>query len=137
MRGFVLRRLLAAVLVMGMFAHAAAVVRHAAIFIGTGTASAKTFAPDSAIAALEADLKFAICHPGNEGSGAGTEGPVRSNGECPICAGLACAFTMPSPQHTEFTLPRDPGLIAFPVVDQRVARHRFLRPASRGPPAFV
>ncbi len=135
------RRLLSAVLVMGILAHAAAVVRHGAMVIGS--ISTATNAPvatnitTSVIAALEADLKVAICHPGSEASVDGRDGPARQQSDCPMCTGLACAFMLPAPQFAELLVPKSLGVTSFPEVDQRIARHRFLRPASRGPPRVV
>lgn len=137
MRGHVFRQMISAVVVMGLIAHAFAIVRHGAMVISKSPASFATLAPPSAIAALEADLKTAICHPGSSQSGSDDNAPVSPRNECPICAGLVFAFIMPPPQVATLALPELHGIVAFPASDQRVTRQRFLRPASRGPPAIA
>ncbi len=142
MRSLSLRRLLSALLVVGMLAHAVAVVRHAAMMLGASPAvvsQSLVSQPvlDSALAALEADLKASICHPVVDRSGPLGNSPASPNGDCPICAGLACTFLMPAPQLASLAVPRELGEVSFPAFDQRETRHRFLRPASRGPPSIV
>jgi hypothetical protein len=143
MRSAVLRWAVAWIVVIGMIAQAAALVRHNGAMIGqlqAGISSAEALTADPAVAALMADLKQAICHPGAlgaDGSGGSNSPKPGSTQDCPVCSGLVCAYGLPAV--VAITLPTDSQSIdvGFPPVDQRVTRHRFLRPASRGPPSIA
>jgi hypothetical protein len=143
MRSAVLRWAVAWIVVIGMIAQAAALVRHNGTMIGqlqAGTSPVEALTADPAVAALIADLKQAICHPGAreaDGSDGSNSSKPGSAQDCPVCSGLVCAYGLPAV--VAITLPADSQSIdvGFPPVDQRVARHRFLRPASRGPPLIV
>lgn len=144
MRPAVLRWVVACVVAIGMIAQTAALVRHNGTMITQSFAGGSlvgAVSADTAVAALLADLKTAICHPGsgtNNSSGSGNSDPKPVSGtDCPVCGGLVCAYGL---QAVDLhSLPADGCSIriAFPPADQRVTRHRFLRPASRGPPAIV
>lgn len=129
------KHILAILLVLGMIAQAAAAVRHSSMMLAGTQAQSEISSPSTALAALEADLKTAICHSTFDNAPAG-DSPGNLN-DCPVCNGLVCAFTLPAPQQWKDVDFQGLGVVPFPPADQRVARQRFIRPASRGPPASV
>ena len=143
MRSAVLRWVVACVVAIGMIAQAAALVRHNGAMIAhslAGNTFIEAVSADPAVAALEADLKQAICHPGTLGAD-GSDGSNGSNPgsrqDCPVCSGLVCAYGLQAVVAITVHVENNSVGVGFPPVDQRVARHRFLRPASRGPPSIV
>jgi hypothetical protein len=126
-----LRRVLSFVLVLGVFAHAAALVRHNAVMIEAHLNRAM----------LIADL-MVICHP----SGSGTIDrallpdvpmPTDAQNDCPVCAGLGGTFALVVPELAPHYLRFDPLLQRPTRVAAPVERSPILLPPVRGPPSLA
>lgn len=128
-----LRRLMSYLLVLGVLAHATALVRHNAVMLEAYSQRAM----------LIADL-MVICHPSGTGSGTvdvavvpDVPVPTDAQNNCPICGGLAVDVALAAPELT-------PHYLRFDPPEQRPARiavstsgsHALLPPA-RGPPALA
>lgn len=123
------RRWIGILAVVGVLAHAAAVVRHHGSMLGDVL--------NPAVAALAADLST-ICHFDPEDAGIGTTSPSHNGAKhCPLCSGLASAFALPPP--SGWQIPEPPAAAGVYLVrpDQRVEQLKRIRPPGRGPPALA
>ncbi len=118
------RRLIGRILIVALLAHAVAVVRHHILMLGV--------AGDAALAAT----LMPICHAGISKSDADKSNPGTVRKSCPICSGLAAAFTLPDPEP-----PLAPACIEAKDVllvtweAPRLTERRHARPPGRGPPS--
>ena len=126
----------------GLLLQALAVVRHASMLMSTSLSASMAVDANQHVRpedrTLAADLLAAICHPdGTSAMPTGTDTPVKSDmSGCPICNGLVTAFALAPSLAQIGNIARPDKVIAFAPFDQRVSRHAFLRPQSRGPPAL-
>lgn len=136
------RRVVAVLMMAGLLVQALAVVRHASMLMTISLSASMAADVQHQIRpedrTLAADLLTAICHPdGTSAMPTGTDTPVKSDmSGCPICNGLVTAFALAPSLAQVGTIARPDKVIAFAPFDQRVSRHAFLRPQSRGPPAL-
>ena len=126
-----LRRVVSFVLVLGVFAHATALVRHNAVMLEAHLNRAM----------LIADL-MVICHP----SGASTVDravlpdvpiPTDAQNNCPICSGLASTVALAAPELAPHYLKFDPPLQRLVHVAAPIDTSPTLLPPVRGPPALA
>lgn len=126
-----LRRVVSFVLVLGVLAHAVALVRHNAVMLEAHQNRAM----------LMVDL-MVICHP----SGTSTVDaavlpdvpvPADAQNDCPICAGLAATVALAVPELVPHYLRFDPPLERPTHVAAPIARSPVLLPPARGPPALA
>ena len=126
-----LRRVVSFVLVLGVLAHAIALVRHNGVMLEAHMNRAM----------LVADL-MVICHP----SGSSTvdkvalpDVPVPSDAQndCPICGGLAATVALVVPELAPHYLKFDPPSLRPTYVTAPIDVFPVLLPPVRGPPALA
>ena len=132
-------RVTAALVVVALLCQALAIVRHSTMVVSFAFTESVSAGISSLPGDLARDLVASICHPGS-GSSKSTlpDGPARPDDprtKCPLCNGLAVATLLPPPDAVAIEVLALAQSIAFPVLDERLATHRLIRPKSRGPPA--
>lgn len=132
-------RVTALIIVVGLLAQAFAMVRHGTSLLSTAFAAPQSTS-EPALQALLDDLQAVICHPGGlpaglDGAPTGGDAPGKAQSPCPICNGLATAYGPPPHVGGVAPIAFGASVIEFAAFDQRVVKHRQIRPQSRGPPA--
>lgn len=126
-----LRRVVSFVLVLGVLAHAIALVRHNGVMLEAHMNRAM----------LIADL-MVICHP----SGTSTVDkavlpdvpvPADAQNNCPICGGLAATVALAVPEMAPHYLKFDPPIQRPTHVAALIDRSPAVLPPVRGPPALA
>lgn len=128
----------ALLLIVGLLAQAAAVVRHGGMVVQSALAAAEASSTTDLPEDLARDLAARICHPAGDANA--TDAPSNTRGDgpsawCPICNGLAAAYVLPAPSFETASVRFVSDLIEFPARDERVASISLIRPQSRGPPS--
>ena len=131
-------RVTALLIILGLLAQGAALVRHHAILLSQALAAEAATVTDPSLRALLGDLLTAICHSDGTDANAALQpaGGSTPDGQptCPICNGLASVFSLPPPAGPFEQIAFHSQTIEFAAFDERHRTHRFIRPQSRGPP---
>lgn len=136
------RQIVAIFMIAGLLLQAYAAVRHASMLTSASLAASITSGSEHTASLAErtlaADIIASICLPeGGPGSSLLPPGPSKGDvSGCPICTGLVSAFALAPCLEQIGTIARTDGVLVFAPFDERVARHAFLRPQSRGPPSL-
>lgn len=139
-----MRRILAAMAILGMLVHGLALVRHHAA-MGTELSADAAYiqalnssVPQEAVRATGLQV-VVICHAAADltSGKAGDNHRPSNKSKCPICSGLCSAAALASSAPVllaPHTLPEHKLVV---LRDQRVEHHKRIRPPGRGPPALV
>lgn len=131
-----LRRWIAVLTLLGVLAHAAALVRHNASVLGMALAQigggvGVEFAKDLAVICSARDAAGAAI------AANGSKPVPADKQECPICMGLASVFALPAVDLPATQLPQPAFIAEIAGQDQRVTVQRRLRPPGRAPPTVA
>ncbi len=125
-------RFIALLILLGLFAQSAAVVRHAGMLVSTALAA-------DSVSSLDRDILAAMCMPGESALGLplAPSDTGKASSTCPVCNGLATAFLLDAPDLAVSDVRPAVRLVLFPALDLRDKSERHIRPQSRGPPAVA